>query len=92
MIMGTIPAGEQGLVFPARFWMGFSKQNGLGFTVFRAALKRHPCRFGLNSASMRCFPCFFQHSVKKILHPNSSRENQALPSRRKLVIIIPSRS
>ena len=46
------------------FWLGFSKQNGVGFHRLRDALKRHPCRLGLKWASMPISPGYL-HSAKK---------------------------
>ena len=38
------------------FRLGVSKQNGVCFLRRRDALKRHPCRIGLNRASVHGFP------------------------------------
>ncbi len=38
------------------FRLGVSKQNGVSFHRLRDALKRHPCRIGLNRASLHGFP------------------------------------
>ena len=46
--------------FSVRFFrLGVSKQNDVGFHRLRDALKRHPCRIGLNRASMHGFPKIF---------------------------------
>ena len=43
--------------FSVRFFrLGVSKQNGISFLRLRDALKRHPCRIGLNRASVHGFP------------------------------------
>ena len=38
------------------FRLGISKQNSVGFHMLRDALHWHPCRVGLNRASMHGFP------------------------------------
>ena len=38
------------------FRLGVSKQNGISFLRRRDALRRHPCRIGLNRASVHGFP------------------------------------
>ena len=43
--------------FSVRFFrLGVSKQNDVGFHRLRDALKWHPCRIGLNRASLHGFP------------------------------------
>ena len=43
-------------VFHALIPEDFSKQNSKGVSLLRAALKRHPCRIGLNRPSMAGSP------------------------------------
>ena len=43
-------------VFHALIPVDFSKQNSKGVSMLRAALRRHPCRIGLNRPSMAGSP------------------------------------
>ena len=43
-------------VFHALIPVDFSKQNSRGVSMLRAALRRHPCRIGLNRPSMAGSP------------------------------------
>ncbi len=67
-------------VFHALIPADFSKQNSKGFSMLRDALKRHPCRIGLNRPFVAGSPWVSIFCQEKS-HRKRSTENREQPNR-----------